>query len=66
MFPTPSEMMDDDTDVRVEALKWMTGALSDLDRAIEAGQTETAKKLLQRLRHVLDTLEAPPESRPLH
>ena len=59
-------MMDDDTDVRLEALKWMNGALSDLDRAIEAGRTETAKELLRRLKHVLDTLDAAPESSVMH
>jgi plasmid stabilization system protein ParE len=53
--------MDDDAEVRLEALRWMTSALSDLDRAIETGQTATARELLRRLRDVLDTLHDAPE-----
>ena len=53
--------MDDDAEVRLEALRWMTRTLSDLDRAIDRGQTATARELLRRLRDVLNTLSGVPE-----
>jgi hypothetical protein len=47
---------DEDVLFRLEALRWLQQALSDLDRAIELGRGDTARVLLHRIQ---DVLQAP-------
>ncbi len=52
----------DDAGFRHEALRWVHQALSDLDRAIEAGHGDTARLLLRRIQHVLNAPALPSDS----
>ena len=47
--------------IRVEALRWIHQALSDIDRAIETGHHDTAKRLLHRVQDVLDLPAVSPD-----
>jgi hypothetical protein len=55
-------VLDDEAKIRLEALRWIHQALSDIDRAIEAGRNDTAKQLLHRVQDVLHMPGVQPDS----
>jgi hypothetical protein len=52
-----SDQDDDDVAFRHESLRWIHQALADLDCAIEAGRSDTARELLHRIQDVLQADE---------
>jgi hypothetical protein len=54
-LPDPGD--DDDAAFRHESLRWIHQALTDLDCAIEAGRSDTARELLHRIQDVLQADE---------
>ena len=54
---TPPDPEDDDAAFRHESLRWIHQALADLDCAIEAGRSDTARELLHRIQDVLQADE---------